>query len=918
MPGQSKMIIRLVSALWSNKIDGALSSKDDHIPEKSNTGGYGGVYTSFKGKKYQYGNQISEFSVINSSDLPNNQLANRLISALWSNKKGTGNTNECILDDKLFEQEIPYKPVETLELYPGYGKEGGTCKCPDGSTNPAAFLRDDSSTNGKCKDLGCEGGDYDPNECKEDAQIDTNVTSIFNILNFSGYPDGCSCQCMDGALFEVVDTSPKKDCFKIVETENMSDAEKYKTDAPTCLNGVISTYKGTNAPTSYRNKVVCGLQTNSPKYAGKKIKCGEPLENCALIKKSLYEKDVVIVTNNTNSTDLSEEGGGSCKCPSGEIYQVSLQKNKTCDDSEQLACQNGTVHDCTIAKPGPWAYRKVVCGAKIATTKPDPVTEAGDTCYQPERANPFKIDNCLSHLNGRRGGGCFQCDNSRGYVLSKPNPEDGVFGVLSTCKLIADDQKAKLQNCWVLKDGDDKKCAMCLPKYVAAEDNSACYDPINSYVTQKIPSDKKKAEYYLTQGENMILDSPTDLTTNLNAYENARKAHILNVARQVNLKSIENLFKKSKLQLKDFRPQTIVIELGYHPGSLDQEKVYMEFVYIKKGSHIMGSISKPNLIDEFSAWNFPGIPVEITEGFYFMKYMITREQWSVFVFETNYRTDAENEKFLEGPWPGLENGTGLENGKTYKGAHCNWANPCLPLQQGNNEPVTSISYNDLKKFVEWINKKSKLQVRLPSVTEWEYVAKGGKTTPWTNGADTAEKADKLMWNKHNTDQSGLGADLKTSIYRTMDIGTKDSNDFGISDMHGNAYEWMEDSYDGRRHNQLKIGFIQKEGDGSLRTNLAMEMTKVWSNCKSYSGQICQCYPDWKQPIAQNVNCSKERTQWPKHVNCLKVNSEIPGECQYCKNGYEKSLDNICMKKAPISGCFVQAAVYSVINNFLFF
>ena len=58
-------------------------------PQKSSTGGYGGVYNSNTGEKYQLGNQKSLFSRLNSNNLPNNGLANRLISALWSNRKVT-------------------------------------------------------------------------------------------------------------------------------------------------------------------------------------------------------------------------------------------------------------------------------------------------------------------------------------------------------------------------------------------------------------------------------------------------------------------------------------------------------------------------------------------------------------------------------------------------------------------------------------------------------------------------------------------------------------------------------------------------------------------------------------------------------------------------------------------------------------
>ena len=50
-------------------------------------GGYGGVYT-LNSVKYQRSNEISDFSRLNSQNTGRNGLVNRLVSKLWSNRKG--------------------------------------------------------------------------------------------------------------------------------------------------------------------------------------------------------------------------------------------------------------------------------------------------------------------------------------------------------------------------------------------------------------------------------------------------------------------------------------------------------------------------------------------------------------------------------------------------------------------------------------------------------------------------------------------------------------------------------------------------------------------------------------------------------------------------------------------------------------
>lgn len=87
-------------------------------------------------------------------------------------------------------------------------------------------------------------------------------------------------------------------------------------------------------------------------------------------------------------------------------------------------------------------------------------------------------------------------------------------------------------------------------------------------------------------------------------------------------------------------------------------------------------------------------------------------------------------------------------------------------------PVTHVSYEEARRFCEWLSGKWQRRVRLPTETEWEYAARGGvhgARFPWGWG-----------------DPKGRARFCAESPCR---IGRYDPNPFGLYDMAGNVYEW---------------------------------------------------------------------------------------------------------------------------------
>jgi formylglycine-generating enzyme required for sulfatase activity len=80
----------------------------------------------------------------------------------------------------------------------------------------------------------------------------------------------------------------------------------------------------------------------------------------------------------------------------------------------------------------------------------------------------------------------------------------------------------------------------------------------------------------------------------------------------------------------------------------------------------------------------------------------------------------------------------------------------------------------------WLFEKTGKKYRLPTEAEWEYSAKGGQSYKYSGSDNITDVA----WSSENSGET------------THDVGTKQSNAFGLYDMSGNVSEWCSDWYKG--------------------------------------------------------------------------------------------------------------------------
>ena len=109
-------------------------------------------------------------------------------------------------------------------------------------------------------------------------------------------------------------------------------------------------------------------------------------------------------------------------------------------------------------------------------------------------------------------------------------------------------------------------------------------------------------------------------------------------------------------------------------------------------------------------------------------------------------------------------------------------NPSYFSACGDNCPVEQVSWDDVQAFIRKLNAKTGKQYRLPTEAEWEYACRAGKQQEYC-GSDIA---DSVSWNGYNSGSFFFKA--------PHPVASKQANAFGLYDMSGNVWEWVEDNY----------------------------------------------------------------------------------------------------------------------------
>ena len=183
----------------------------------------------------------------------------------------------------------------------------------------------------------------------------------------------------------------------------------------------------------------------------------------------------------------------------------------------------------------------------------------------------------------------------------------------------------------------------------------------------------------------------------------------------------------------------------------------MKMIVVPAGSYLMGSAKRDRDVGE---WDFeaenPVHRVTIREPFAVGVYEVTFAEWDACVAAGACGGERPDDR-------------GWGRGR---------------------RPVINVLWWHAQQFVMWLREGTGDAYRLLSEAEWEYVARAGTTTPFHTGERISDREAN-----YRGDCYVVGRGPQTLNRRqTLPVGEFSPNAFGVYDMHGNVWEWVQDCW----------------------------------------------------------------------------------------------------------------------------
>ena len=204
-----------------------------------------------------------------------------------------------------------------------------------------------------------------------------------------------------------------------------------------------------------------------------------------------------------------------------------------------------------------------------------------------------------------------------------------------------------------------------------------------------------------------------------------------------------------------------------------------EMVVIPPGDFTMGHEG-----GEPGRYEGPVREMQVAHGFALGRYEVTQAQFTAFAKATGHASQGGCRIWDGTAWQEPE--------------HADWTDPGYGRAPADDEPVACVSWLDARAYVAWLSELTGQVYRLPSEAEWEYAARAGSDADfywgddesiacrWANVYDTSGHAEYAFpWDPVGCDDGQPGVAI---------VGQYPPNAFGLYDILGNVWEWVEDCY----------------------------------------------------------------------------------------------------------------------------
>jgi formylglycine-generating enzyme required for sulfatase activity len=205
-----------------------------------------------------------------------------------------------------------------------------------------------------------------------------------------------------------------------------------------------------------------------------------------------------------------------------------------------------------------------------------------------------------------------------------------------------------------------------------------------------------------------------------------------------------------------------------------------DMVALPAGHFMMGSPAT-----ELGHQDVEGVPrdVVIRKRFAIGKFKVTVDQFARFVAETSATVSDQCRVIVAFD----------RDEPVWDAAEASFRHP--GFDTAGSHPAVCVSWYDAQAYANWLQRRTGRPYRLLTESEWEYAARAGTTTRYSFGDDEtklcayarfADLGSRFGWHD--------GCRSETIAYGTTPVGSLRPNPWGIFDMHGNAWEWVQDCW----------------------------------------------------------------------------------------------------------------------------